>query len=380
MQSCDALAAVPEGTRVVMVAGPGGVGKTSSAAALGVVLAVQREARVLVLTVDPARRLADALGAEILGDAPQVIGPELAAAVGQTPRGELSVAMVDAQAGWDALIARHAPDTETAARILATPLYASLTRRFVHAHDYLAMERLHELHHAGHYDIVVVDTPPSRNALDLLDAPERMEEFFSSRLLRWLSVADGSGSRLASLVAQSFQQVASRLLGPRFIGDITEFFALFRQLEPGFVTHAREVRALLADPVTRFVVVSTPDSAPTHEARFLLAEIRRRGLHLAAVIVNRVSGGPEVSVPDAQAEHPSVDLPADLEMTSAEVQSTLVALRERASVIAAVAEAEQRVLRDWAGEVPVVVTGPLLDTDIADLTALAALAEGFSRS
>ena len=134
-------------------------------------------------------------------------------AAGITPRGELWAAMLDTKAGWDELIRRHAPDAKVRDAVLANPLYQNITSRFVHSHDYLAMEQLHDLHASGEYDLVVVDTPPSRNALSVLDAPARMLEFFGSRLLRWLTVP--YRSRLFTVASKPFYQIADRVLGQR---------------------------------------------------------------------------------------------------------------------------------------------------------------------
>ena len=274
---------------MVIVCGSGGTGKTTVAASLGVLAATQLGARVLVLTVDPARRLASALGMSAFGNSEVQIAPEVlrlaSPPVRGVTQGELWVAMLDTKAGWDELIRRHAPDAVLRDKVLANPLYQNITGRFVHSHDYIAMEQLHELHASGRYDLVVIDTPPSRHALDLLDAPGRMREFFGSRLLRWLTVP--YRSRLFALASKPFYQVADRVLGSRFLQDIAEFFILFQSMERGFVARAEEVERLLIDPRTSFVVVTTLEAAPAHEARYLADELRKRKMHLGAIIMNR---------------------------------------------------------------------------------------------
>ena len=279
----DALLASKE---MVLVTGSGGVGKTTVAAALGLSAAVHQGGRILVLTVDPARRLADALGVGALGNRASRVPPSAFTAAGVEPRGELWAAMLDTKAGWDELIRRHAPDAEVRDAVLANPLYQNITGRFVHSHDYLAMEQLHELHASGEYDLVVVDTPPSRNALDVLDAPSRMIEFFGSRLLRWLTVP--YRSRLFTFASRPFYDIADRVLGSRFLRDIADFFVLFQAMEKGFVARAREVEALLGDPRTTFLVVTTLETAPAHEAAFLARELVARDYHLGAIVANRV--------------------------------------------------------------------------------------------
>lgn len=266
---------------LLVVCGSGGVGKTTMAAAIGTALAVERDARVLVLTVDPARRLADALGLTGIGN--EAVAVDVAAHGG---RGSLHVAMIDTKVSWDALIARHAPTPEVRDRVLANPLYRNLTERFVHSHDYIAMERLYAEHTSGDYDLIVVDTPPSRNALDVLDAPRRMREFFGSRLLKLLTTATSTG--VLSLASRPFFQVADRILGQRFLSDISEFFTLLRSMEAGFVTRASEVEATLRDKRTAFVVVTTLETAPLYEAQYLIAELAQRSYSLRATVANRV--------------------------------------------------------------------------------------------
>jgi len=279
--SLDALLAAKE---MVIVCGSGGVGKTTTAAAIGLQAATELGGRVLVLTVDPARRLADALGVGAgVGNVEMRVDP---ARLPGNPRGELWMAMLDTKASWDELIVRHAPDTATRDAILANPLYRNLTSRFVHSHEYIAMERLHDLHASGRYDLVIVDTPPSRHALDILDAPARMTEFFGSRLLRWLTVP--ARSRLLTVASKPFYQVADRMLGSNFLKDIADFFVLFQRMEAGFLTRAAATESMLGDARTTFVVVTTLEAAPATEARYLLDELTRRGLPLGAVVVNRV--------------------------------------------------------------------------------------------
>ena len=167
------LGALLASKEMIVVCGSGGVGKTTTAAALAARAAVQLGGRVLVLTVDPAKRLANALGLATFGNTETRIGPAAFRQAKVKPRGELWAAMLDTKAGWDELIRRHAPDTTLRDTVLANPLYDNITSRFVQSHDYIAMERLYELHSSGRYDLIIVDTPPSRHALDILDAPGR---------------------------------------------------------------------------------------------------------------------------------------------------------------------------------------------------------------
>jgi anion-transporting ArsA/GET3 family ATPase len=365
---------------MVLVAGSGGVGKTTLAAALGIAAAERQKARVLVMTVDPARRLATALGLAEFGNAPVRIDPAEFAAAGVKLRGEVWVAMLDTKAGWDELITRHAPDAATRDAVLANPLYENITRRFVHSHEYLAMEQLHDLHARGEFDLVIVDTPPSRNALSILDAPRRMVEFFGSRLLRWLTVP--YRSRLFTVASKPFYQVADRVLGSRFLQDIADFFVLFQAMERGFVRRAREVEALLRDPRTAFVVVTTLETAPSHEARFLARSLLDRGMSLGAIVANRVLPAELASSAAADSAARLADaadgeladaVAAQLDAPRTTVSSVLAQVAVRFDDVALVAARESDRRSELADLAPVLLCVPWLAGDIHDLAGLGAL-------
>jgi anion-transporting ArsA/GET3 family ATPase len=266
-------------SRAIFVCGSGGVGKTSVSAALALHIARSRR-RVLVITIDPARRLASALGLGATGN--QVVQVPFDGLVD----GRVDMSMLDTKQGWDELVARHAPDPVTRDKVLANNLYRNITERFVNSHDYIAIERLWSVIESGEYDTVVVDTPPSRNAIGVLDAPQRMCDFFASRLLRWLTVP--SSSRLVGVASKPFFALADRVLGARFLSDIAEFFDLFRRMEPTFVAHAREVEAILDAGDTSYVVVTTAEPAPVAEAEYLESALGQRGHRTSVMIVNRV--------------------------------------------------------------------------------------------
>jgi len=278
------------GSREIVIAcGPGGVGKTTTAAAAAAMAAARLGGDVLVLTVDPAKRLADALGLKQLGNEVTEVDRSIFVAAGERPIGTLSAAMLDTKQSWDDLIEAHAPDEETRDRILSNPLYRNITERFVQSHDYIAMERLYELHSSGKWDLIVVDTPPTRNALDFLDAPSRLADFFSSRLLRWLIAP--ARSSFVGFASKPFTQVADRILGTQFLEDITEFFVSLQSMYDGFVERAEAVSRLLADERTTFMVVSSSETVPLREAEFFAEELRRRGHDVGAVILNKVLPG-----------------------------------------------------------------------------------------
>jgi anion-transporting ArsA/GET3 family ATPase len=357
---------------IVVACGPGGVGKTTTAAALAATAVIEQGGRVLVLTVDPARRLADALGLKGIGNDEVRIPDEVFTGAVAHPRGELWAAMLDTKQSWDDLIRAHAPDAETREQILANPLYQNISGRFVQSHDYIAMERLYEIHCAGTYDLIVVDTPPTRNALDFLDAPQRMAEFFSSRLLRWLIVP--YRSRLVNVASRPFYQVADRILGTQFLADISEFFILFQSMYPGFVERAEAVTRLLSDRRTTFMVVSTLEATPVREAEFFSAELTARNLHLGAVVLNKV-------LPDYLRDAMSDRLARSIaarpdELAEGLTEDPVVAgrvLREVAESflnfgVVARREAEQKA--ELRGAPDVLVTVPYYDADIYDMGGL----------
>jgi anion-transporting ArsA/GET3 family ATPase len=377
------LTALLASREMVLVCGSGGVGKTTTAAAMGVQAVSEVGGRVLVLTVDPARRLADALGVGAIGNEARLVPPEAFAEAGAQPRGELWAAMLDTKAGWDELIERHAPDAKVRSAVLANPLYQNITSRFVHSHDYLAMERLHELHASGRFDLIIVDTPPSRNALDFLDAPSRMMEFFGSRLLKWLTVP--YRSRLFAAASKPFNQIADRILGSRFLQDIAEFFILFQAMERGFVTHARQVESLLADPRTTFVVVSTLEAAPTHEAIYLSRALRSRDLHLGAIVANRVLPSSFTAKPAATSARKLAaiddagvtEIAAAIDAETALVGEVLRAIGSRFHDTAVVAAREAERRAELAELAPILVSVPVLEGDVNDLGDLIQIAAHF---
>lgn len=272
--------------RVVVACGPGGVGKTTTSAALALGVALRMDRRVLVLTIDPARRLADALGLPSSGNEVVAVGPEFFASLDRVPKGTLSVAMLDAAMTWDALIRRAAGSASDAAEIIANPLYKNLTARFARGHEFIAMERLYELDHSGEFDLMILDTPPSQGVVDFLDAPARMGDFFSSRLLSWLTAP--LRSRLVNLASRPFTLVADRILGTDFLSSTGRFFLLLQNMYDGFVLRARRVQQLLAASDTMFLIVTTPEQIPLEESLALADEIERRNLALGALVANKV--------------------------------------------------------------------------------------------
>jgi anion-transporting ArsA/GET3 family ATPase len=362
---------------IVVACGPGGVGKTTTAAAAAATTVARLGGKVLVLTVDPARRLADALGLRGIGNLEKRVPDAAFTDAGVKPMGELYVAMLDTKESWDDLIKLHAPDVATRDAILANPLYRNISGRFVQSHDYIAMERLFEIHAEGSYDLIVVDTPPTRNALDFLDAPDRMADFFSSRLLRWLIVP--YRSKLVNFASRPFYQVADRVLGTQFLSDIAEFFILFQSMYEGFVDRARSVQRLLGDRRTSFIVVSTLEAGPLREGEFFARALADLGLRLGAIVLNKVLPGylrDPVGASIAAKLHDVADILAqqlEPEMEGADVAQIARVLREVGDSylnyrLVAQRELEQR--SELSAVPETLVSVPYFDTDVYDLDGL----------
>ena len=365
---------------IVICCGSGGVGKTTTAASAAAMAATSLGGKVLVLTVDPARRLANALGLEGFGNVEKQVPAEAFKQAGVDLRGELWAAMLDTKQSWDALVLRHAPDEFTARRILENPLYQNVSGRFVQSHEYIAMERLYEIHSAGTYDLIVVDTPPTRNAIDFLEAPERMADFFSSRLLRWLTVP--ARSRVMNFATRPFYQMADRILGSQFLEDIAEFFLLFQTMYKGFVERAEAVTRLLHDRRTTFVVVTTLEAAPLHEAEFFISALSSESYHLGALVLNKVLPSYLLD-PDAArvAERFRAEAPRLAERLGTDagdpslVARVLKEIGESFCNFAVVAKREAEQRAELASVPDVVATVPYFETDIYDLEGLLQLGE-----
>ncbi len=366
---------------VIVACGPGGVGKTTTAAAIAATAAARIGGKVLVLTVDPAKRLADALGIGGLGNEAARVPDSAFKDAGVQPKGELYAAMVDMSESWDALVRRHAPDRATAKQILANPLYQNISQRFAQGYDYIAMERLYELHEDGDYDLLVVDTPPSRNALDLLDAPARMQEFFSSRLLRWLTVP--YRSRLVNAASRPFYHVADRVLGSQLLQDLADFFILLQTMRDGFVARADAVNHLLRDSRTTFLVVTTLEAVPAREAAEMMAALSERRLHLGLLVCNKAlpssltEKGAARAADRISAEFEALaeTLTPGLAIKGEQVESEVVArvlaeVGQSFSNLRQVATRESELLRELSAAHDIAATVPYQPGHITDLAGL----------
>lgn len=298
--------------RVLVCAGTGGVGKTTIAAALALEAAC-RGRRTLVITIDPARRLADALGLEDLGSKPAPVDlSSLIDDLGSTnDGGSLEAMMLDPKPTFDRLITRFTSDEETRQRILDNRIYRHLSEALAGSAEYAAMEQVHELITRGDHDLVVVDTPPADHALDFLRAPRRLREFLESRFVRTLIHPAMSASRFgARLFGRAMHRVLGlleRIAGVGFLDDLSEFLMAIDDLSQGFRERATKVEALLLGPETGFVLICGPQSRSVRSGLDFLAELERFRVPLVSVVANRLRPWPleispsELSSPSAEA-------------------------------------------------------------------------------
>ncbi len=276
---------------IVVCAGSGGVGKTTTAAAIALQAAIEGK-KVAVLTIDPAKRLASSLGLKELSGEPSKVSPRKFTVAGLDPKGELYAMMLDTKSTFDKVVTRYAPTPEQAERIIANRFYRNISSTLSGTQEYMAMEKLYELHTDGGYDLIVIDTPPTRNALDFLDAPKRMTDFFESRVLRWflLPYMKGAGGfmKVANVAATTFLRVVKKIVGAEVLEDTAEFFGNLEGMYEGFKQRARDVAALLKSDLTSFVVVTSPALDSVAEATFFAARLNESGLPFGALVVNRV--------------------------------------------------------------------------------------------
>jgi anion-transporting ArsA/GET3 family ATPase len=267
--------------------GPGGVGKTTVSAAIGLGLAA-RGKKVVVVSIDPARRLAGAIGLEDLPGEPHRIAPEQLERAGVDGAGELWAMMLDSKRTFDGLVDGLAPDEQTRREVLSNRIYRELSSAVAGSQEFTAVAKLYELHRRGDWDVVVLDTPPSRNALDFLDAPERLTGFLDGRALKLLSAPSGLARGMLGRGAGVVFALLSRLTGVDVLGELAGFFRSLSTLTDGFRERARGVEALLRDEGTRFLIVTSAEPEPAREARFLHAELGRHGMRCAGLVVNLV--------------------------------------------------------------------------------------------
>ena len=345
------MLALLEGRRIVVCAGAGGVGKTTTAAAIAMGMA-ERGLKVAVVTIDPARRLADSLGLEELGNEPRLVDPEH---LGAEIEGELWALMLDSKRTFDTLIERLAPDEATRDEILANRIYQQLSSAVAGSQEFTAIAKLYELDQEGAYDLLVLDTPPSRNALDFLDAPGRLSGFFQGRTIKMFLRPTGLLGRGTGVVFGLLE----RLTGVDMLHDLSVFFRALSGMIDGFTERAARVGALLEDPGTTFLIVTAPRHDPVEEAIFFHRKLREAGMPFGGLVVNRVHVEREaVGAGDLAAE-----VGEDLAGRVATAAHELAALTEREA-----ASIER--LRAELGDPPTIVV-PELDGDVHDVDGLA---------
>jgi anion-transporting ArsA/GET3 family ATPase len=273
------LSHIIESQRLIVCVGPGGVGKTTVAAAIALE-AARRGRRALVLTIDPARRLASALGLRGLDDSVVEVPAHGA-------RGELWAAMLETRASYDALMHRIGKSEDATRRILENRVYQSFSRTLARSHAYVAMERLYDVVHGG-WDLVVLDTPPMRSALDILDAPARLAGFLDDDIVRWFVRPPVSGalSRLLPLGGAAAMRLLALLASRRLVDELIEFFRVLLELRQGFRDRAEQVTKILRQPSTAFALVCAPSRTSLDDAAYLRDGLAQRGVPLAAVIFN----------------------------------------------------------------------------------------------
>jgi anion-transporting ArsA/GET3 family ATPase len=348
-----------EGKRVIVCAGSGGVGKTTTSAAVAMGLAA-RGLRVAVVTIDPAKRLADALGLRELGNEPRRVDPRRLAGHGLAVRGELWAMMLDAKRTFDELIERLAPDERTRDDVLSNRIYQQLSSAVAGSQEFTAVAKLYELDRSGRFDALVLDTPPSRNALDFIDAPDRLTHFFEGRALKVFLAPTGLAARVVGRGTSVVFAVLRRLTGVDLLDDLAVFFRSLGGLIDGFRERAEGVKALLSDPATTFLVIASPEREPVEEAIYFHAKLREAGMPFGGLIVNRVHEVCE----DGSA--PLEELEAAL---GPKLAAKVLRTYEEALVLARRDAAALVRLRDRTGESdPLII--PQFDGDVHDVDGL----------
>ncbi len=375
--------------QVLVTVGTGGVGKTSVAAALGL-LGARAGKRTLVITIDPARRLADALGTGPLDHEPRPVAREALARAGAS--GPLFAMMLDTRRTFDQLIERYAPDRETLERISANPIYQHLTDALAGSREYSAMEELHRLHSSGAWDLIVLDTPPARHALEFLDAPRRLTGFLESHLLRMLlrpALAVGRrGFRLFRSGSELALRVMERVTGLEFLRAISEFLFAFEGMLGGFSERARAVERLLRDPRSGFVLVVGTDPVQVDRARELWSRLALERIGLTGVVQNRVrtwpGGGPPPPHDAAAEQEARAALAKALEASGAELDPERVARElsataaRHASLAASDLALRELLMRAMPVAAHDVRSIPLFAEDVHALDALWRMADALS--
>ncbi|MGF1465076.1 MAG: ArsA family ATPase [Sandaracinaceae bacterium] len=363
--------------RVVVTVGSGGVGKTTTAAALALI-AAQQGRRVLCLTIDPAKRLANSLGLEEMTTEEQVVPESLFQEQGLAMNGTLSAMMLDTKGTFDELVERTASSPEAAERILANQVYRYLSSQLAGTSDYMAMEKVHAVREDERYDLIVLDTPPTSNALDFLDAPERLGDLLDSPAMRWFVQAFETTGRF------SFNQLGkgaafllrglAKFTGTGFLDVVAEFVTDINELFGGFQSRAAEVSAALRSPEVAFVIVTSPSPLAMDEALFFAERLKSSGMKRDGFVINGMR--------PLFAEPPEGEARLVKEL-EAHVPETVDARHLLSRMRTALDHARTRAIgdrrnadrfRQRAGQEELYVEVPYLERDVHDLTSLAEVA------
>jgi anion-transporting ArsA/GET3 family ATPase len=361
-----------DGRKIVCCVGSGGVGKTTTAAALALAAAVEGK-RALVLTIDPARRLANSLGLKALGNAETRIDASHFADAKLAARGEMWAMMLNLKRSWDELVRRNARSAEQAQAILDNKLYQTLSTAMAGSLEYIAMEKVLELYSSGRFDVVVLDTPPTSNALDFLHAPDRVLDVLDNNAMRIMLgpmlKAGKLGLRLLAAPSGLVLRTLARFTGSDFLRDLASFMMAFEGMYEGFKERAAKVKALLSSPETGFVLVTSPNPLTTQEALFFHRALEKDGIRTAAVVVNRVQRDPRRhGGPDNLAALQEALQLAQIKDENRLAERLCQTLTEQA-ILADLDRREVERLRDVLRGVPL-FTVPRLRKDVHDLAGL----------
>jgi len=357
-------------TRIIVCCGSGGVGKTTTAAAIGL-RAAERGRHVVVLTVDPARRLAQSMGLSSLDNTPRPV----AGAAGENG-GSLHAMMLDMKRTFDEIVEQHA-DPDRAAQILANPFYQSLSSSFAGTQEYMAMEKLGQLRRAQEWDLIVVDTPPSRSALDFLDAPQRLSRFLDGKLLRLLTAPAKVGGRAYLRVLNAgfgmVTGVLTKILGAQVLRDVQTFVTALDTMFGGFRERADYTYQLLRAPGTSFLVVAAPEPDALREASYFVERLAQERMPLGGLLLNRVQRAPAARLSAARSQAAAETLQA-----AGTHPLAVTALRLHADRMLQVS-AQQRMAEHFTAAHPLVPVAeiPAQDQDVHDLEGLRAIGQAF---
>ncbi len=364
-------------TRIIVCCGSGGVGKTTIAAAVGL-RAAERGRRVVVLTVDPARRLAQSMGLTSLDNTPRPVTGIRTGGAGDG--GSMHAMMLDMKRTFDEIVESHA-DPDRAAQILANPFYQSLSSSFAGTQEYMAMEKLGQLRRADEWDLIVVDTPPSRSALDFLDAPQRLGRFLDGRLLRLLvapaKLGGKTGLRMLNAGFGLVTGVVTKIIGSQLLRDVQTFVSAMDTMFGGFRERAEYTYRLLRAPGTAFLVIAAPENDALREASYFVERLERDGMPLAGLVLNRVHRSPAARLSAARSLAAAETLQGldDGESTALGI----TALRLHAERMRR-AESERRLAKRFTAAHPLVPVArvPAQPDDVHDLNGLRVIGVTFT--